>query len=457
MNKLLHRGLITFTTMMLGLVSLSVADNSSSITPIAQSQYVNGIVAIVNNDVITNQDLLNLTTQTINQAKAQNLPVPDTLTVEQHVLHTLIMQKIAMQLATLNNITVSDDQVNQAINQVAQQNNMTVPQLYAKLASQGIDQTFYFNSIRTQMIVQRLEQAEIAGAIIITPNQIDDYLAAQARVKNAGVQYNIAHILIALPENPTADDYAQAKAKATEVMTRINDGMDFSLAAETYSDSSDAATGGDLGYETVNQLPTAFIEPVTTMKVGEVVGPISTDSGFNIIKLMGEKGGQDEGAHFITEYHIQSILIKTSPIMNSTEAQAQLQRIKLALMNGKSFAEEARAYSEDYFTNQNGGDMGWVNPTKLNPILMSYVQSAPVDQVSNPIQTPDGWYLLKVLGTRNVDDTVAYERQQAEQALFQQKANEALLAWQAQIRSASYVKILDPKLILPSDIDDSSS
>lgn len=422
----------------------------------APGVYENGAVAIVNSDVVTYQELMVATDQMISQAKAQNAMLPDTITVEKQVLQTLIMQKIALQLAKLNNITANNEQVDQVIAGIAKQNNFTVPELYNKLASQGINQNSYANSIRTQILVRQLEQAEVANAIIITPSQVDNYLAAQARFQNANAEYDVAHILIALPNNPTSQDYTSAKAKTQEVLDKINGDMSFSQAAMTYSDSGDSQTGGDLGYKTVNQLPTAFIEPVTTMTIGEVVGPITTDSGYNIIKLLDQKGGVPNQAHYVTEYHVQEILIKTSPITSNQQIKAQMQRIKNALANGQSFADLAKAYSENYFNNQSGGDMGWINPTKLNPSVATYVQSAPLNQVSDPIQTGDGWYLIKVLGSRQINDTEAYERDQAEQALFQQKASEALLAWQAQIKSMSYIKILDPNLVMDTD-DDSGS
>lgn len=432
-------------------MTFAFADSPTNFTP-NQASFENGIIAIVNNDVVTAQELNDATAQAINQARAQGNPAPDPLVIKKQVLQTLIMQKIALQLAALNNITVSDDQINQVIASIAKQNNFTIAELYQKLSAQGIDQNFYKNSIRTQLIVQQLEQAEVANAIVITPDQINNYLAAQARIQNANTQYDVAHILIAFPNsNPTANDYANTEAKANNVLSAINGGMPFAEAAQQYSDSSDAQSGGDLGYQSLNQLPTAFIEPVTTLKVGEVSAPFATDSGFNIIKLLGEKGGTTNQAHYVTEYHIQEIFIKTNPILSNSQIKAEMQRIQAALANGKSFTELASAYSENYFNNQNGGDMGWVNPVKLNPVLSAYIESASVGQVSNPIQTADGWYLLKLLGTRQVNDTDAYLRQQAQQALFQQKANEALLAWQAQIRSMSYIKILDPSLADPND------
>lgn len=432
--------------------NLAYADIAPDVAPTP----FNKVVAIVNSEVVTQQELNDATSETINQAKAQNQALPSTLIVTQHVLQTLIMQKIALQLAKLNNITASDAEVQQTISKIASQNQLTVAALYAKLATQGISQSFYLDSIRTQLTIQKLEQAEIANAIIITPSQIDSYMAAAARVQNANAEYEVAHILIALPTDPDANDYADAKAKALMVLQKIKDGMPFSQAAMTYSGSSDAATGGDLGYESVNQLPVAFIQPVTSMKVGDVVGPIPTDGGFSLLTLLNVKGTTPITAHYVTEYHVESILIKTSPLLSNDAAKAQLQRITQALQNGKSFAEMAKAYSEDYFTNQNGGDMGFINPVKLNPILASYIQTAPLNQLSPPIQTPEGWYLIEVLGTRQVDDTEAYQRQQAQQALFQQKAGEAIQAWQAQIKAMSYIKILDPTLVPPGE-DDSGS
>lgn len=411
----------------------------------------NAIVAIVNNDVVTTQELSDATTQAVTQAKAQGLTLPDMQTIQRQVLQGLIMQKIALQLAKLNDITVSDEQLTAAIAHIATQNHLSVDALYSKLAQQGVDAASYQKTIRTQLMIQQLEQQAVAGSIIITPSQIDNYLANEARYANGNTEYDVGHILIALPQNPTADDYVILKAKANMVLKKIKAGLAFSQAAMTYSDAGDALSGGDLGYKPLSQLPTAFVEPVSTMQVGAVVGPITTDSGYNIITLLGKKGGAAASdTHFVTEYHVEAILMKTSPLMNDQQVQAQMQRLETDLQNNVPFAKVAEANSQDYFTAPNGGDMGWVNPIKLNPTLAAYVQNTPVGTLSNPFKTSDGWYLIKVLGTRQVNDTNAYLRQRAEQALFMQKASEALMAWQAQIKGASYIKILDPSLA-PSD------
>lgn len=426
------------------------ATAASSDSSSLQGQFINGAVAIVNTDVITSQDLDNATTQAIAQAKAQGLSVPDKLTVERQVLQGLIMQKIALQLAKLNNITVSDDEVNAAIQQVAQSHQLTAAAMDKKLTANGVNLADFRTSIQNQLIIQKLEQAAVASSIVITPNEIDNYLANKMRSANANTEFHIQHILIALPSNPTADDYAQTKQKANSVLAKIKAGMPFSKAAMTYSDSSDALNGGDLGYKTLATMPTSFVSAITNMQVGQVSGLVPSDSGYNIIYLVDKKGGTPNKDYYVTEYHVDAILIKTSPIMSSSQAQAQLMRLRTALTNGKSFASVAQANSQDSVSSQNGGDLGWINLTNINPMLAAQIKALPLNTLSQPFQTTDGWYLIKVLGTRQVNDTTNYQREQARQDLFMMKANEALQAWQSQIRGGSYIKVLDPNLALPN-------
>lgn len=418
---------------------------------------LNNVVAIVNTSVVTSDELYSATDQTISQAKAQGVTVPDELTLQRQVLQGLIMQKIALQLASLNHITISDEAVDAAISQIAAQNHVSDAALYAKLEASGVTRAAYRTNIRTQLIVQQLEQQAVSSAIVITPEQISNYLARQARLNNVNTEYDLAHILLAYPANPTQADHTRLYAQAEQIIAKIKAGLSFTDAVKTYSASDDAATGGDLGYKTLDQLPTAFVEPASAMQVGEISAPIATDTGYSILKLIDKKGGSKvvAGPHYITEYHVEAILMKTSPIMNDEAVQAALQRLVLALNNGASFAGLAEANSQDYFTSKNGGDMGWLNPAKLDPTLAARVANTPVGQLSVPFKTSEGWYLIQVLGARQTNDTQSYDEHQAEQALFMERANQAVMAWQAQIKSASYIKILDPNLA-PPDVTSSS-
>ena len=431
-------------------IAAPVLQPASASPPAPQGQLVNSTIAIVNTDIITSQELNTATTQAIAQAKAQNLTLPDRSIIERQVLQGLIMQKIALQLAKLNNISVSPDELNAAIANVAAQHKVSIAKMYKKLSASGVDINSFKTSVQNQLIIQKLEQAAVGGSIIITPSEIDNFLANKARSENATTQYHVEHILIALPPNPTADDYAQTKQKAEMVLAKLKGGMAFSQAAMTYSDSSDALTGGDLGYKTLTSLPSSFTNTVTTMQVGQVSDLISSDSGYNIIYLVDKKGGTAPEDHFITEYHLEAILIKTSPIMSPAQAQAQLARLHTAITNGESFATLAQANSQDPIASQNGGDMGWINLVDIDPTLAAQIRSMPLNTLSQPFQTAQGFYLIEVLGNRQVNDTVNYDREQAKQEIFMTKANEALQSWQSQIRGGSYIKILDPNLQIPN-------
>lgn len=446
---------------MMALLGVAYADTATPPNPLSTSNQsvqnqnspatpINGVVAIVNNEVITSQELNDATDQAIAQAKAQNFALPDRVTIERQVLQGLIMQRIALQLAKLNNITIPPDELNAALATIAQQHQVTVDQMFKQLSASGVNIDEFKTNVQNQLIIQKLEQAAVGSSIIITPNEVSSYLANKARAENANTEYHVQHILIALPANPTADDYAQAKDRAQMVLTKIQQGMPFTQAAMTYSDSSDALNGGDLGYKTLMELPASFTNSVTSLQVGQVSDLVPTDSGFNIIKLVDKKGAPAQEDHYVNQYHVQAILVKTSPLVSSTQAQALLARLRTALNNGASFAKLAEANSQDPMSNQNGGDMGWVSLVSLNPILAAQIQATPVNQVSQPFQTTDGWYLIKVLGVQQVNDSANYEQEQAKQAIFMQKANSALQAWQSQIRGASYIQILDPNLQVPN-------
>jgi peptidyl-prolyl cis-trans isomerase SurA len=433
-------------------MNCAYADPNTVATPAAATSgsFVNGTVAIVNTEVITSQELSDATDQAIAQAKAQNLSLPDRQTIERQVLQGMIMQKIALQLAKLNNISITPDELNAALQQVAEQHKVSVSAMYQKLTASGVNLDSFKTSVQNQLIIQKLEQAAVASSIVITPNQINNYLADKARSENANTEYDIQHILIALPSNPTADDYAATKERANMVLDKIKGGLAFSQAAMTYSDSSDALNGGDLGYKTLASLPESFVSAVTSMQVGQVSDLISSDSGYNIIKLVDKKGTIAQQNYYVNEYHVEAILIKLSPIMSSAQAQALLNRLRTALVNGKPFAEVAQANSQDPIASQNGGNMGWINLINVDPVLAAQIRTLPKDTLSQPFQTAQGWYLIKVSGARKVNDTVNYQREQARQALFMIKANEALQAWQSQIRGGSYIKILDPNLQMPN-------
>lgn len=443
-----HRLLIT-TLMTLLLSTTAWATTAKTDTSLqklpSDAQLVNGIVAIVNNRVITWQQLNQATKMAEAQAQQNSISLPDKTSLQRQVLNHLIVQEIALELAKLNNIKISDEQVDHAMQQVTLQNGISMKQLTSMLTKQGINMSEYKKSIHDQLVIRELEQRAVANNIIITPTEINNYLKQQQANGGMNTEYDVEHILISLPNNPTPAQVDATHQKAQKVRNDINNGMEFAQAAMKYSDAGDALKGGDLGWMNAGQLPTIFVKPVTHMKSGEVYGPFKSGSGYHILKLVGKKTPPPQ-QHFITQYHVYQLVIKTSPVKSNLAAKAQIERIRLAIENGKSFSEMVKANSQDTATIAQGGDLGWVAADQLNPALANVVPTLSAGQVSQPIQVGNDWYLIKVTAERRHNATASFQRHQAQLAIFQKKAAQAVATWQAQIRGASFVKIIPKQL-----------
>jgi peptidyl-prolyl cis-trans isomerase SurA len=381
------------------------------------------------------------------QAKESGMSVPDKLSLQRQVLQNLISEKVALQLAQLNNISISNQQVQNTIANIAARNNMTVADLQAALSQQGVSFSSYEDTIKKQLTLNQLEQQAVANSIIVNPGEIDNYLAMQ-NAAGPNIQYHVEHILIALPSDPTAANLAKTKQQAQMIIQSINQGMPFSQAAMKYSNASDALSGGDLGFKTLGQLPTAFSNIVTGLQPGQIYGPFESDGAFHIIKLLAKKNANIP-AHYIEEYRINGIFMKTSPIMTTDHVIQQLTSLRANILAGASFSKLAEENSEDPISAKAGGDMGWQDPTQLSPGFAKAISSTPIGKTSQPFATDKGWYIIQVVDKRKIDDTANYQRMQAQQAIFERKAEQAVATWQAQIRGASYVQILNPALQMP--------
>ena len=433
--------------------TLAWASSPTTIAPVAKVapkaphtlQEINHIVAIVNNGVITQLDLQQAVTQAEQQITSHGLTPPDKTDLEKKILQNLILQKVAMQLAKINRITVSEAQIDAAISSIAERNHISLAKMKAALKTQGLSYQAYRGNIRRQMIINQLEQKAVASSIMVTPSEIDNYLAQRKKLGAPNKEYTVAHILLPLPANPTPQDIAKVREQADKVMRLLADNLSFKQAAVKFSQAPDALTGGVLDWETLNQLPTVFVNAIKNIKPGQIAGPIQNSTGFHIIKLLAVKSPPQK-QHYVEEYQVQQIFIKKSPIMNAQKAQQTLQTIQNDLKNGQTFSQLAKAYNQNTETEASAGKMGWINLSHQTPDFQQAVHQLKVDQVSQPFTTKAGWQIVKLTGKRRKNDTKNWLRQQAAQALFQQKAAKAVDTWQAQVKGESYIKILNPDL-----------
>lgn len=407
-------------------------------------QLLDKVVAIVNNGVITSSELDAQVELSKKQIIAQKMQMPKESVLRKQVLQHLIDVDLQMQLAKQHGLTVDSTELNEAIERVATMNNLTLSQLREEITKQGITWQEYRQNIRKEMLLSRLQQKAVGKEVQVTNEQVEQYLKTANTVDNSAVTYRLQNIVIPLNEEPTTEEIKSARANAEKLLAKIKKGEDFSRLAIEESSGELALEGGDLGERHLAELPEIFAKEVVKMNVGQVVGPLRTGNGFQLIKLVA-KGG-DNQHHVVTQTHVRHILLKPDASMLPSDSLKQVKNIYQQLKSGKDFALMAKQYSLDAASAVKGGDLGWVNPGELVPEFEKTMNSLPLHKVSQPVKTQYGWHLIEVIARKQKDDSESFKRQQVRQFLQQRKFAEAVQNWQQHLRTEAYVNIIDKDL-----------
>jgi peptidyl-prolyl cis-trans isomerase SurA len=410
------------------------------IQPVLAKQVLDKIIAVVNNDVISQYELENYTKIVAADIKLESdgaLPPKDVL--KEQVLNRMILDKIQLQLAEQYGIEADSITVSQALQNMARQKGETVEQLKNKIESSGIPFDEYRNLIRNEIIIQRLQSREVAQDLAISKSDIESFLSSPAGQDNSGTEYRISHILLLTPEAPTPAALKQVQAKADEIVASLKNGADFQKTAMSKSAGRQALNGGDLGWRSSGEMPTMFVNYIPNMKVGDIAGPIRSAGGFHIIKLQDKRTNNDENR---IETHVRHILIVPNKNTSSDEAKAILTSIRKQLIKGTDFAKIAAKKSQDQRSASKGGDLGWVTEQSVLPEFNQAMAKLRNNEISEPFQTEDGWNLVQVLDrrTKHTSDEAAWNR--ALEILTIRKSNEAIEAWTKRIRDEARVNIL---------------
>ncbi|MEY2168335.1 MULTISPECIES: peptidylprolyl isomerase [unclassified Rhodanobacter] len=409
--------------------------------PAGQTQSLDRIVAVVNEDVILQSELDNAVRSIQQQYASQPGQLPPMNVLQQQVLDRLILMKLQLQKADDQGVHVSDAQVDQAVAEVAQQNKMSPDQLRAEVQRSGEDFGAFRQQLADQLTVQQLHQSVVHDQVSVTDSEIDNLLASPSY--KAG-EVHLAHIQISIPSGADAAAIQAAATKAEAAINAIKGGMDFNAAAIRYSDASDALDGGDLGWRRMDEIPPAFADTVANMKPGDVSPALRGPTGFHIIKLIGQR---EPSKQIVTEYHARQILLKPSELMTPEQAQQKAQELYEQLTTKHSdFAKLAKDNSKDDTTANLGGDMGWFAKDAWGSAIAQQLAQLKENQVSQPFQTGNGWDILQLLGTRQSDLTTQMERDQARQAIGNRKAEQAYDDFLRDLRANAFINVLVPAL-----------
>ena len=403
----------------------------------ARVEFIDRIVAVVNNDVITLSELNERILQVRRQLDSQKIPLPPQDVLEKQILERMINEKVQLQFASETGIRVDDTALDQAIGRIADGNRMTVDQLRQALEKDGVSFTKFRENIRNEIILSRLKEREADNRVVVTESELENYLVNQTQTGNE-TEYNLAHILIQVPEQANAEKIQERKKIAEQALAELQKGTNFGQVAATFSDAPDGLQGGALGWRPASRLPQLFTDALNKMQLGEISPILRSPNGFHLLKL-NDKRGRDAQL-VVTQTHARHILIKTNEVVSEADAKRRLIELKERLDNGANFAELARLHSEDGSAAK-GGDLGWLSPGDTVPEFEHAMDALPLNVVSQPVHTQFGWHLIEVLERRKEDVTKEKQKIRARQEIRERKADEAYQEFVRQLRDRAYVEI----------------
>lgn len=419
---------------------LAVSSVSAPLQVLAQeAQPLDRIAAVVDEDVILQSELQRAIANIKAQYAGRENQLPPEDVLSRQVLERLVLVKLQVARAQGSGIRVSDQELNQAMNAIAQQNGSNLDALRQRLAHDGIDFNDFRASVRDEITVQRLRQSFAQSRISVSEGEVDAALKQQATVGN---QYHLAHILIALPDGSNADQIATGQKKAEGVKALLDKGeLDFNAAAVRYSDSPNALEGGDLGWRSLDEIPQAFAQMMEKMKPGEVVGPIRGPSGFQLLKLVEvrDASAASGGEHTVTEYHGRHILVRVDDHQSDAAAKAKIDTLRARIAGGADFETVAKESSEDNNSKGQGGDLGWFPADAFGPAFGQQVAGIQDGGVSQPFRTDAGWHIVQRVGTRQTDVTTDNQRAQVRETIGRRKLEDEYNRFLQELRGEAYV------------------
>jgi peptidyl-prolyl cis-trans isomerase SurA len=400
---------------------------------------VDRIVAVVGKEVVTLSELAERREFAERQLQRQGTPLPERALLERQILERLIVDKAQLQLARDSGIRIEESQLDRALERVAEQNRMSLPEFRQALEKDGVAFSRFREEVRQQIQMQRLREREVDDRIEVSDAEIDQFLSEAKSGGGSRSEYNLAHVLVRLPEQASPEQIDSARQKAEKARAEAGAGTDFAKIAAGYSDAPDALQGGAMGWRAEDRLPELFAGAVKGMKPGELSPVLRSPGGFHVIKLVDRRGAGD-GAQ-VQQTRARHILVRTSEVVSEADAQRRLRDLRERIVTGGAdFAELARLNSADGSASR-GGDLDWLLPGDTVPDFERAMNALKIGEVSQPVKSPFGWHLIQVVERREAGLTQDRRRMQARQAIKERKADDAYQDWLRLLRDRTYVEL----------------
>ncbi len=399
---------------------------------------VDRVVAVVNQDIVTESELRQEVAQTRRELRAESQAIPSIADLKINVLESMIVHLIQIQRAKFLGIKVTDEMVMTVVSDIARNNELSLTQLQIEIERSGLSFEEYFEDIRDQIAIRRLVNQEVARQIIVTDQEIDEYLTQNPdALPKRPIELDLAHILIAIPTDATEQDIVLREKRTRGIKDEISGGLAFSDAAMLYSDSPDGVEGGRLGWRLDADLPALFVEAVSELKVGMVSGVIRSPRGFHIVKLLNRRGGEE---NLVEQSWVRHILVVPNVVSGENQVRQRLERIRQRILAGAPFSEMAKLHSQDQQSRAKGGDLGWLSPGDKDSEFEKVASELAVGEISTVFQTGAGFHLVQLDARRITNMIGRIKRSHARQQVRTRKVNEKYEEWLGEIRDTAYIE-----------------
>lgn len=414
--------------------SLLLVASTSSIA----DQMLDRVAAIANDKIILQSELDMKTRETAIELNAQNIPVTDLQELQAKVLDSMILELLQKERAEQLGLSVTDEEVNEQLFDIASKNDMTILELRDRINEDRADAFVELrNDIQQQLVIQKLRQREVISRTMVTDEEVKNFLQ-RSRLDNSNTQTRIRHILITLPESATAKQREEARAKINEVEQRLRTGESFEQMAVRYSNGSKALQGGDLGLLKQEQIPTFFANALASLEVGEISPVISSPSGFHIIKL---EERIDENSQLVEQYKLHRFILLSSDAEEQTELPINIQNIVANTRDVETFKNLSKEFADIPKDVNTQSDLGWLNKNQLPPELIDDLDQIAINTIAPPIPTNQGWVLFYLEAKRDFNETQAELEERAMQEIRMRKANETFEIWLRRLKDEAFIDI----------------
>nr|WP_075202572.1 peptidylprolyl isomerase SurA [Vibrio mexicanus] len=415
-------------------IAIAFSFSTAQATPVELDK----VTVIVNEGVVLQSDVESslITLRANAKQGGQTLPSEDIL--KEQVLEKLIIDTLQQQEAERIGVRIDDNSLNQALQEIASNNDQTLEELQAEIAAEGLTYPAFREQIRKEMAASEARNALVRRRINILPAEVDNLADILAQETNATVQYKVSHIQLRYVEG---EDKSKLEEKANRLVEELNDGADFATMAYTYSKGPKALEGGDWGWMRKEEMPTIFADQIKLQNKGTIIGPFRSGIGFHILKIDDVKGLETVA---VTEVNARHILIKPTVILSDEGVQRQLNDIIRRINAGEAnFGDLAQQYSQDPGSAVQNGELGYQTPDLYVPEFRHQVETLPEGQISEPFKTVHGWHIVEVIDRREVDRTDSALKNKAYRILFNRKFNEEASAWLQELRASAFVEIVE--------------